>query len=85
MSRIVKFRAWDIERNLFIGPDYIENIGDEQDEWWSDEYWMRINGFRLFNPPESFLYGDNQDFPNEVLWAEVVVIGNIHENSDLLK
>jgi uncharacterized phage protein (TIGR01671 family) len=36
LNRVIRFRAWDKERNKMIGSDYPDNWGDNKDEWWDD-------------------------------------------------
>lgn len=42
--REIKFRAWDVGRNIMIGSDYPKNWGDNSDEWYFDLARMQLTG-----------------------------------------
>lgn len=133
MSREIKFRAWDKDREVMIGRAYPNNWENNKDEWYADIAYMDLCGIESFNGSSRYTLmqytglhdksgkeifeGDVVNVahyadPVIVFWSEphaqfrfgrrgaatqidktdwlfdtdsIEVIGNVHENPELLK
>jgi len=55
MSREIKFRAWDKDRNLMIGRAYPNNWEENKDEWYADIAYMDLTGIESFNGSSRYI------------------------------
>lgn len=54
--REIKFRAWDVERQLMIGDNYFDNydFDKDKDEWYANVPYMSLTGIKHVCEDEMF-------------------------------
>ena len=53
--RDIKFRAWDIERNIIIGSSYRKNWENYKDEWYDDIAKMDLTGIESISKDDRYI------------------------------